>query len=82
MVIFMTRCAQFYKDKRGDMELLNSTIDFTDTVECYGRFDIRASLCRKHCAVRLRCAIEQSQQLRIEQLEDMMNAYEMPSKVQ
>lgn len=53
-----------------------------DTVECYGRFDIKATLCRKYCGVRLCCAIEQSEQLRIEQLEDMMNAYEISSKIQ
>lgn len=54
----------------------------SDTVECYGRFDIKATICRKYCAMRLRCAIEQSEQLRIEQLEDMMNAYEITSKIQ
>jgi hypothetical protein len=53
-----------------------------DTVECFGRFDIQARICRKHCALRLRCAVEQSQQMRIEQLEDLMNSYELTTNIQ
>lgn len=64
------------------MEHLFKDNDYTDTVDCYGRFDFKASLCRKLCAVRLRCAVEQSEQLKIEQLEDMISAYEITSKIQ
>ncbi len=63
------------------MELYKEN-QYTDTVDCYGRFDISATLCRKFCAVRLRCAVEQSEQMKIEQLEDMINAYEITQKIQ
>lgn len=53
-----------------------------DAVDCFGRFDIRAGICRKYCAMRLRCAIEQSEQMRIEQLEDLMNSSEITGNVQ
>lgn len=64
------------------MEQLFKENQYTDTVDCYGRFDSSATLCRKFCAVRLRCAVEQSEQLKIEQLEDMINAYEITQKIQ
>lgn len=64
------------------MEHMFNDNDYTDTVECYGRFDFKAVLCRKFCGVRLRCAVEQSEQLKIEQLEDMISAYEISSKIQ
>ena len=53
-----------------------------DTVECFGSFDIQARICRKYCALRLKCAIEQSEQMRIEQLEDLMNSYEITTNIQ
>lgn len=64
------------------MERLFNDDEYTDMVECYGRFDFNATLCRKFCAVRLRCAVEQSEQMKIEQLEDMISAYEVSSKIQ
>ena len=56
--------------------------EYEDIVECFGRFDIQARICRKFCALRLRCAVEQSQQMRIEQLEDLMNSYEATTSIQ
>lgn len=53
-----------------------------DAVECFARFDIRSRICRKYCALRLRCAIEQSEQMRIDQLEDLMNSYEVTTNIQ
>ncbi len=64
------------------MEQLLTGEEYTDTVDCYGSFDFSATLCRKFCAVRLRCAVEQSEQLKIEQLEDMIGAYEISQKIQ
>ena len=64
------------------MEQLFKDNEYTDTVECYGRFDFSVTLCRKFCGVRLRCAVEQSEQMKIEQLEDMISAYEVSSKIQ
>lgn len=64
------------------MKQLFNDNEYMDTVDCYGRFDFSAALCRKFCAVRLRCAVEQSEQLKIEQLEDMISAYEVTQKIQ
>ena len=68
---------------RDEMEqMIFSDSSDTDEVECYGRFDIKQRLCRKYCALRLRCAVEQLDQSRLEQLEDLMTAYEITSKIQ
>jgi hypothetical protein len=39
-------------------------------------------ICRKYCALRLRCAIEQKEQFRIEQIEEMLAVNEIALKVQ
>ncbi len=51
-------------------------------LECFGDLDLNDPVCRKYCALRLKCAIEQTQQNRIIQLEDMINAQEIPLTVQ
>ena len=51
-------------------------------LDCYGDFNLADTVCRKYCALRLRCAIEQQEQLRIEQFEDMMSAEEIQLKLQ
>ena len=47
-------------------ELLN------DHLHCMGEFNSDDDICRKHCALRLRCAIEHSQKARLELIEDIM----------
>ncbi|RJP38456.1 MAG: hypothetical protein C4548_12995 [Desulfobacteraceae bacterium] len=51
-------------------------------LDCYGDFNLADTVCRKYCALRLRCAIEQQEQMRIEQFEDMMSADEIQLKLQ
>ncbi len=51
-------------------------------LECFGELDLSDAVCRKHCALRLKCAIEQMEQLRIGQIEDLINFEEVPLKVQ
>lgn len=51
-------------------------------LDCYGDFNLADTVCRKYCALRLRCAIEQQDQMRIEQIEDMMAADEIQLKLQ
>lgn len=62
-------------------EFLKSKI-LDNYVECYGDFDLSDMICRKYCALRLRCAIEQKEQFRIEQLEDLFTFNEIPLKIQ
>lgn len=62
-------------------EYLKSRI-LDNYVECYGDFDLSDVICRKYCALRLRCAIEQKEQFRIEQIEEMLAVHEIALKVQ
>jgi hypothetical protein len=62
-------------------EFLKSRI-LDNYVECYGDFDLSDMICRKYCALRLRCAIEQKEQFRIEQLEDLLAVNEITLKIQ
>jgi hypothetical protein len=62
-------------------EYLKSRI-LDNYVECYGDFDLSDIICRKYCALRLRCAIEQKEQFRIEQIEEMLAVNEIALKVQ
>jgi hypothetical protein len=51
-------------------------------LECFGDLDLNDPMCRKHCALRLKCAIEQVEQNRLMQIEDSINFEEVPLKVQ
>jgi hypothetical protein len=51
-------------------------------LDCYGDVNRADTVCRKYCALRLRCAIEQQDPMRIEQFDDMMSADEIQLKLQ
>ncbi len=51
-------------------------------LECFGDLNLKDPICRKHCALRLKCAIEQIEQNRLVQLEDLINVQEIPLKIQ
>ena len=51
-------------------------------MECFGDLNLADPVCRKYCALRLKCAIEQIEQNRLVQLEDLINIQEIPLKVQ
>ena len=51
-------------------------------LECFGDLNLKDPICRKYCALRLKCAIEQVEQNRLVQLEDLINVQEVPLKVQ
>jgi hypothetical protein len=57
-------------------ELLN------DRLDCMGEFNCEDGICRKHCALRLRCAIEHSQKARLELIEDIMASNSTFIKIQ
>ncbi|MFO7709796.1 MAG: hypothetical protein R6V84_16650 [Desulfobacterales bacterium] len=40
-------------------------------VGCFGNFRIEDRVCRNHCAVRIRCAIERDQSTFLEVIEEM-----------
>ncbi len=62
-------------------ELLKTKL-VDDYLECFGDLDLKDPVCRKYCALRLKCAIEQIEQDRLVQLEDLINVQEIPLKVQ
>jgi len=38
---------------------------------CYGNFRFEDAVCRKHCAIRIRCAIERDEKMLLEVVEEM-----------
>ncbi|KJS32134.1 MAG: hypothetical protein VR64_08495 [Desulfatitalea sp. BRH_c12] len=43
---------------------------FIELLDCFGDYSKTNPLCAKHCVLRLRCAIEQDQNIRMELLSD------------
>jgi hypothetical protein len=58
---------------------LNSQDDNSD---CFGQYNTSDPLCLKHCVLRLRCAIEQDQNLRTEMIEELVDSDSILGKVQ
>jgi hypothetical protein len=56
--------------------------DAKESMDCFADFDKTNPLCTKYCAIRLRCAIEQNNNLRIEILEELMASEESQVKIQ
>jgi hypothetical protein len=48
---------------------------------CFGKYRKTDPICRKHCALNLRCAIEYDQNERFEILEDLVSTSGMVIKV-
>ncbi len=55
---------------------------YSDPLDCFGTYNKTNLLCVKHCVMRLRCAIEQDQNMRLELLEDLVAADGMMTKIQ
>ena len=51
-----------------------------DHLGCFGDFDLSDRLCRRLCALRLRCAIERNQNDRLEILEELVSMEEIVIK--
>jgi len=49
---------------------------------CFGRFDMADAICRHHCALRLRCAIEHEQRQQVEIIEELLTAERFSDKIQ
>ena len=64
------------------MDLLNKEMHLMDQLDCFGGFHQENPICRKYCALNIRCAIEQDQTNRMEMFEDMMSVEEQFSKIQ
>ncbi|RPH50353.1 MAG: hypothetical protein EHM85_10765 [Desulfobacteraceae bacterium] len=53
-------------------EVLKNKDILNDHVGCFGNFSIDDPICKKLCALNLRCYIERDQSARIEILEDII----------
>ena len=53
-----------------------------DYLDCYGDYDRGNPLCAKHCAIRIRCVIEQELNIKMELLSDLAAADELIGPVQ
>jgi len=53
-----------------------------DHLGCFGNFNIEDNVCRKFCALSLRCAIENDQNSRMELLEDLLSAENLNERIQ
>lgn len=51
-------------------------------LDCFGEYNKGNPLCAKHCALRLRCAIEQDQNMRLELIEDLVSVEGQIIKIQ
>jgi hypothetical protein len=51
-------------------------------MNCFGDYAKSDPLCTRHCVLRLRCAIEQDQNMRMELLEDLMASDALALKIQ
>jgi len=54
-------------------ELISKT-SLDDHLGCFGNFNIQNPICKKFCALSLRCAIERDRHNRLELLEDLMSS--------
>ncbi len=51
-------------------------------IGCFGEFNATDPVCKTLCALRLRCAIERDQNVRLEILEDLVSFEGLPIKIQ
>ncbi len=50
----------------------NPNMAFDSHLGCFGEFDIEDAVCRRLCALNLRCAIEKEDKIQMDLLEDLM----------
>ena len=62
-------------------ELINK-FSFDDHLGCFGNFNIEDPICKKFCALSLRCSTDREKNNQIELLEDLMSYDSMFIKIQ
>lgn len=53
-----------------------------DHLGCYGDFDAEDTVCKKLCALNLRCAIDRDENVRMEIMEDFILSENLVIKIQ
>jgi len=46
---------------------------FGTRLSCFGEFDLEDRICKRYCALRIRCAVEKDQNTRMDLLEDVIS---------
>ncbi len=64
------------KNESKDINLLD------DHLGCFGEFNSKDPICKKFCALNIRCAIDSNQNNLIEFLEDLASSNEIFMKIQ
>jgi len=64
------------KTELKDISLLD------DHLGCFGEFNSKDPICKKFCALNIRCAIDSNQNNLMEFLEDMVSSNEIFMKIQ
>ncbi len=59
-----------------------AVVSSNDIVDCFGTYNKNNPLCTKHCALRIRCAIEQDQNLRTELIEELISSEDAMGTIQ
>lgn len=62
--------------------LIVGTDSSKDYMGCFGNFNKVDMICKKHCVLNIRCAIEHDQSLRMKMLEDLLASDEIPITTQ
>lgn len=56
-----------------ELELeLEVEISFNDYLGCTEEFDIKSSICTKHCSISMRCIIENNRSMQLELMDELM----------
>ena len=72
---------EFIKGQGMKKELMNK-IFFDNHIGCFGNFNIEDLICRKYCALSLRCVIERDKNIQTELFEDLISFDSMSIKIQ
>jgi hypothetical protein len=56
---------------KNDLNTRNYRLRMNDRLDCFGDYFSQDPLCRKYCALRLRCAIERDRDPPYERYEDL-----------
>ncbi len=62
-------------------EFFNET-SFDDHLGCFGNFNIEDPICKKLCALSLRCAIDRDRNTRLELIEGLLASEDMSITIQ
>lgn len=76
-MVFAKICAEILMTKKNKNQTL-----LDKYLGCFGNFNFQDPICKKFCALRLRCLIDRDQNNTLELIEDLMSSAGMSAKIQ